>query len=209
MQTLSRSILLLALSANTVWAQATVHQHYAKDARTEQPAADGRMAPRLQSLGSHKFPVSTKSAQAQKFIDQGLNLSYGLNHAEAGRAFAEAARLDPRCAIAFWGQALVLGPNINAPMDPADEPTALALIGQAMALRSGASARERCYIEARAERYEGKAERRATCDSAYSQAMHEHARRYPTGLDAQALWVESAMDLRPWNYWRPDGTPYA
>ena len=208
MPILSRSILLLALSANTVWAQATVHQHYAKDARTEQPAADGRMAPRLQSLGSHKFPVSTKSAEAQKFVDQGTNLSYGFNHAEAGRAFAEAARLDPRCAMAFWGQALVLGPNINAPMDPGDEAKAQALIGQAMALRSGASARERGYIEALAKRYEGKAERRSACDSAYAQAMHEHAKRFPTDLDAQALWAEAAMDLRPWNYWRPDGTPY-
>jgi len=82
------------------------------------------------------------------------------------------------------------------------------LIGQAMALRSGASARERGYIEALAKRYEGKAERRSACDSAYAQAMHEHAKRFPTDLDAQALWAEAAMDLRPWNYWRPDGTPY-
>jgi len=77
-----------------------------------------------------------------------------------------------------------------------------------MALRSGASARERGYIEALAKRYEGRAERRSACDSAYAQAMHEHAKRFPTDLDAQALWAEAAMDLRPWNYWRPDGTPY-
>jgi tetratricopeptide (TPR) repeat protein len=208
MRNLSRSILLLALAANTSWAQTTVHQHYAKDARSAEPAADGRRAPRLQSLGSHKFPVTTRSAEAQKFVDQGLNLSYGFNHAEAGRAFAEAARLDPRCAMAFWGQALVLGPNINSPMDPADGPKALALVTQAMALRSGVSARERGYIEALARRYEGGPERRAACDSAYARAMREHARRFPADLDAQALWVEAAMDLRPWNYWRPDGTPY-
>jgi tetratricopeptide (TPR) repeat protein len=208
MRSLSRSILMLALFTTTTWAQTTVHQHYAKDAKTEQPAADGRMAPRLQSLGSHKFAVTTKSADAQKYIDQGMNLTYGFNHAEAGRAFAEAARLDPRCAMAFWGQALVLGPNINAPMDAGDEPKALALIGQALALRSGASARERGYIEALAKRYEGKAERRTACDSAYAEAMREHARRFPTDLDAQALWAEAAMDLRPWNYWRRDGTPY-
>jgi len=118
MRSLFGTVLALALSTTAAWAQATVHQHYAKDARTEQPAADGRMAPRLQSLGKHKFPVTTKSAEAQKYVDQGMNLTYGFNHAEAGRAFAEAARLDPRCAMAFWGQALVLGPNINAPMEP-------------------------------------------------------------------------------------------
>jgi len=202
------SVLLLALITSPTLAQTTVHQHYAKDARSAQPAADGRMAPRLQSLGSHRFPVTTKSADAQKFIDQGMNLAYGFNHAEAGRAFAEAARLDPHCAMAFWGQALVLGPNINAPMDAADEPKALALVGQALALRAGASARERGYIDALSKRYEGKAERRAACDSAYALAMREHARRFPADLDAQVLWVESAMDLRPWNYWRPDGSPY-
>jgi len=208
MRSLFGTVLALALSTTAAWAQATVHQHYAKDARTEQPAADGRMAPRLQSLGKHKFPVTTKSAEAQKYVDQGMNLTYGFNHAEAGRAFAEAARLDPRCAMAFWGQALVLGPNINAPMEPADEAKALALVRQAVALESGASARERGYIEALAKRYDGKHEHRDVCDSAYAGAMREHARRFPSDLDAQVMWAEAAMDLRPWNYWRPDMTPY-
>ena len=51
-------------------------------------------------------------------MSQGLNLAYAFNHAEARRAFREAARLDPNLAMAYWGQALVLGPNINALMEP-------------------------------------------------------------------------------------------
>lgn len=70
----------------------------------------------------------------------------GFNHAEAGRAFAEAARLDPSLAIAYWGQALVLGPNINAPMDAQAEPVAKALIQKARAPESKATARERAYM---------------------------------------------------------------
>ena len=77
---------------------------------------------------AHVFKVSTQSEQAQLFMNQGLNLAYGFNHAEAGRAFAEAARLDPNLAMAHWGMALVLGPNINAPMAPDEEPKALAII---------------------------------------------------------------------------------
>jgi len=200
--------LLLALLSTTARSQTTVHQHYAKDAKTEHAAPDGRMAPRLQSLGIHRFPVTTRSADAQRYVNQGMNLTYGFNHAEAGRSFKEAARLDPRCAMAFWGQALVLGPNINAPMDAADEPRALELVKQAVALEAGATPRERAYIDALAKRYEGKTERRAACDSAYAKAMQDVARRFPDDLDAQVLWVESGMDLRPWNYWRPDGTPY-
>ena len=90
-----------------------------------QPGPNGELAPRLQKLGSHTFPVSTKHAEAQRFMNQGLNLAYAFNHAEARRAFREAARLDPTLAMAYWGQALVLGPNINAAMEPDDEPNAL------------------------------------------------------------------------------------
>src|SRR5262245_8078275 len=100
------------------------HKHY-DDSKPAPPVAPGMpLPPRLQNLGVHTFPVSTKNERAQLFMNQGLNLTYGFNHAEASRAFAEAARLDPTLAIAYWGQALVLGPNINAAMDAAAEPKA-------------------------------------------------------------------------------------
>ena len=100
-----------------------------------QPGPNGELAPRLQSLGSHTFPVSTKNADAQTFMNQGLNLAYAFNHAEARRAFREAARLDPNLAMAYWGQALVLGPNINAMMEPNDEPHADELVKKALVAR--------------------------------------------------------------------------
>jgi len=189
-------------------AQTTVHKHYGHDERADVPAPDGSTAPRLQNLGTHQFPVTTRSAKAQAFVNQGLNLAYGFNHAESGRAFREAARLDSTCAMAYWGQALVLGPNINAPMDPADEPKARALADQAMQRRRTASARDRALIEALDRRYRGDAAARAAADSAYASAMDAVVRRFPKDDDVLALWAESAMDLRPWNYWRPDGTPY-
>ena len=111
------------------------HVHYAAAPQGALPS--GALAPRLQNLGSHTFPVSTRNRQAQLFINQGLNLAYAFNHAEARRAFREAARLDPNLAMAYWGQALVLGPNINAQMEPNDEPNALEHVQKAMSLRSG------------------------------------------------------------------------
>ena len=116
------------------------HVHYKKSAEQDKPSPTGALAPRLQNLGKHQFPVTTKSKEAQLFINQGLNLSYAFNHAESARAFKEAARLDPNLAMAFWGQALVLGPNINAGMDPTNEPVALELVKKAVALKSKASA---------------------------------------------------------------------
>ena len=126
-----------------------VHQHYERADAAHQPGPDGILAPRLQNLGVHTFKVTTRSSRAQLFVNQGLNLAYGFNHAEAGRAFAEAARLDPTCAMAYWGQALVLGPNINAVMAPEDEPKALELVLKAASLgRSVTRARARLHRRA-------------------------------------------------------------
>jgi len=183
------------------------HVHYAAAPQGASPS--GALAPRLQNLGSHTFPVSTRNRQAQLFINQGLNLAYAFNHAEARRAFREAARLDPNLPMAYWGQALVLGPNINAQMEPNEEPSAFELVQKAMSLRSRATPRERAYIEALAERYSGKAEDRRPRDEAYSAAMKKVHERFPNDLDAATLYVESMMDLRPWGYWQRDGAPHA
>jgi tetratricopeptide (TPR) repeat protein len=199
---------ILGLAAATASGETARHKHYEKSAEADQPAPSGEMAPRLQSLGKHTFPVRTKSTKAQLFVNQGVNLAYGFNHAEAGRAFREAARLDPGCAMAYWGQALVLGPNINAPMTPEDEPKAYALAQKAVALESKASAREQAYIGAVAQRYSGKAEDRAARDRVYADAMRDLVRRYPGDRDAATLYAEALMDLRPWDYWRRDGQPY-
>jgi tetratricopeptide (TPR) repeat protein len=162
----------------------------------------------LQNLGVHAFPVSTTIERAQLFMNQGLNLTYGFNHAEAGRAFAEAARLDPSLALAYWGQALVLGPNINAAMAPEAEPKAFELLQKAIALKAAASPRERAYIDALAARYTGKADDRAAADRAYAGAMRTLTEAYPDDLDARTLYAESLMDLRPWGYFTRDGQPH-
>lgn len=186
-----------------------VHQHYEKPPEAKAPADPSQpLAPRLQNLGVHRFPVSTKVSRAQLFMNQGLNLAYGFNHAEAARAFSEAARLDPTLAMAYWGHALVLGPNINSPMDPAAEPQARTLIDKALSLRAKATPRERAFIEALATRYTGKPDDRAAADRAYADAMRGVVAKFPNDTDARTLLAEALMDLRPWNYWTRDGLPY-
>ena len=189
-------------------AAAPQHKHYDEPKDAPAPTPGAPLAPRLQNLGVHTFPVSTRNERAQLFMNQGLNLTYGFNHAEAFRAFAEAARLDPTLAMAYWGQALVLGPNINAPMNPDDEPKAFDLIQKAVALKGSASPRERAYIDALAARYTGKAADRAAADRAYADAMDRLTRDFADDLDARTLYAESLMDLRPWGYFTRDGQPY-
>ncbi|MGE0814697.1 MAG: alpha/beta fold hydrolase [Vicinamibacterales bacterium] len=184
------------------------HKHYDQPARAEEPGPDGRLAPRLQNLGSHTFPVSTTNGEAQRFVNQGINLAYAFNHAESRRAFREAARLDPSLAIAYWGQALVLGPNINAVMEPNEEPRAHELVQEAKARMAQASPKERALIEALAARYSGSAQDRQANDAAYAAAMRTVHERFPDDLDIAMFYVESMMDLRPWGYWMPDGRPH-
>jgi tetratricopeptide (TPR) repeat protein len=159
-------------------------------------------------LGGLHHPVSTKSAEAQKFFDQGLALVYAFNHDEAIRSFKNAAGLDPELAMAYWGIALALGPNINLPVDPEREKAAYEALQKAQALSKKAPEQERAYIEALSKRYSNdpKADLRKL-DIDYKNAMSELVRQYPDDLDAATLYAESAMDLRPWMLWKPDGSP--
>lgn len=165
--------------------------------------------PLYTNLGSHHKRISTRIPAAQQYFDQGLRLVYGFNHAEAIRSFTRAAELDPTCAMCYWGIALAYGPHVNAPMDVASGVAAYAALEKARALKSHATAPERAYIDALAQRYEADPPAdRIRLDKSYSQAMAQVAKTYPDDLDAATLYAESLMDLRPWNYWRPDGTPY-
>ena len=162
--------------------------------------------PLWDNLGRLHFAVSTKHPLAQRYFDQGLKLAYAFNHAEAARAFRQAQILDPACALCHWGEALVLGPNINAPMDEAANATALAALTRAQMHASAASDRERALIAALARRYSGdpKAER-AALDAAYAEAIGKVAARYPRDADITLLHAEALMDLSPWDYWEAAG----
>ncbi len=164
-------------------------------------------APRLMSgLGNVHHPVSTKNKQAQDFFDQGLKLVYGFNHDEARRSFQEAARLDPKLAMAWWGAALTLGPNYNLPVDQENEKAGYEAVQRALSLAGNASEPERAYINALVVRYtnDPKADLHQL-DRNYADAMGKLSARYPDDLDAATLYAESVMNLNPWKLWTPEG----
>jgi len=176
--------------------------------QNESSDENGRIAPLLSGMGDHHHAITTDDAMAQRFFDQGLALAYGFNHKEAERSFREVARLDPECAMAYWGIALVLGPNINAAMDEAEVANAFTAIQKALELATNASAKEQAYINALAKRYAPQpVADRKPLDEAYAQAMKEVAQRYPDDPDAAALAAEALMDLHPWDFWERDGQP--
>src|SRR6267378_1730054 len=99
----------------------------------------------LSGFGKVHISITTRSEKAQAFFDQGLALLHSFWLYEADRSFAEAARLDPQCAMAQWGIAMA-GIN-NTRRNEA--------IKQAQALSSNVSPRERLYIAAVEARYQG------------------------------------------------------
>jgi tetratricopeptide (TPR) repeat protein len=164
-------------------------------------------APRLYpDLGRLALRIETRSPQAQAYFNQGLRLAFGFNHAEAQRAFQAAQKLDPQCAMCFWGEALILGPNINVPMMPEAHAPAWAALQKAVALKARASDRNRALIEALETRYSSdpKADRPAH-DARYADAMKAVAARFPSDDNLLALAAEAAMDTQPWDYWEAAG----
>lgn len=196
------SILLLLLS----FAPPATAQH--ERAATPSTAGAAERPPLLSGFGNARFHITTRSRQALRYFDQGLNCCYAFNHEEAIRAFEEAARLDPGCAMAHWGIAYACGPNINLPMDEGHGKRAYEEVQKALALALKATERERAYIQALSKRYgDPPSADQHALDVAYADAMREVMRKYPGDLDAATLFAESMMNLRPWDFYTWDGTP--
>ena len=203
-----RPVAHLILIATLLAGGPAAADHPGGDAPAQSAAAAPALEePLLDGLGSLRFSTATKNARARRFIDQGLTLHYAFNHEEAIRSFEQAARLDPRSAMAWWGVALAHGPNINLPMESAAGTKAWAAIEKAQALAREANPRERAYVAALAKRYEPEpGGARARLDSAYVDAMRALARAWPDDVDASTLFAEALMNLRPWDHWAKDGT---
>jgi tetratricopeptide (TPR) repeat protein len=193
------AVLVLISQSLLPVAYAQQHEHEPK------PSGQASLIP---GVGKVSHRVSTSKPEAQRFFDQGLALSYAFNHEEASRSFQRAADIDPNLAMAYWGIALVSGPNYNMDVDPLREKLAYEAVQKALSLVGGASEPERDYINALARRYSiepGADLKKLSLD--YKNAMAAVVQKYPDDLDAATLYAESMMNLRPWQLWHADGTP--
>ena len=169
-------------------------------------------APLFEGMGQYEMPITTQDSDAQRYFNQGMVLAFAFNHAESIRSFRAAQRLDPTCAMCFWGEALATGPNINVTskgkviMAPAERIAAYAALQKAIALQDNVTPREQGYINALANRYNGDVNSdRAPLDLAWADAMGELAAQYPEDMTAASIYAEALMNTMPWNYWSDDG----
>lgn len=157
--------------------------------------------------GSYHRVVTTQSKEAQAYFDQGLAFLYGFNKEAANDAFHEAARLDPGCAMAYWGIAMANGPDINAPTIGAESEKE-ATEALAKARQGHASEVERQLIDAAILRYQSPPPNdQYPLYQNYASKMREVWHNFPTDPDVGAIFAESMMDLHPWAQWHKDGTP--
>ena len=172
-------------------------------ARQTAPAAS---LPAGGKIGDIAYAVTTEIEQAQTQFNRGVAFMWNFNHAEAVKAFKAAQAADPNCAMCFWGEALALGPNINAPMAPEANAPAWAATEKALSLRSNASEKEQALITALGYRYSANPpDDRAKLDEAYAQQMGDVAKRFPDDDFIAVAAAEANMDMQAWDYWELDG----
>jgi tetratricopeptide (TPR) repeat protein len=171
-------------------------------------------APLFDGMGDHHHYITRSHPGVQRYFNQGLIIDFAFNHAESVRSFRAAQRLDPKCAMCYWGEALALGPNINVTsngrvvMSHEDRVAAYAAIQKAAEFKGFVSAEEADYIDALAVRYNGDpSTSRDPLDLAYVDAMRELHQRYPEDDDAASLFAEAAMNTMPWDYWLDPDNP--
>lgn len=168
-----------------------------------------QVAPLFEGLDVLNVPISTDNELVQKYFNQGLVLAYGFNHAEAARSFYYATKLDPTCAMAYWGYAFVLGPNYNAGMEDDNYQRAYDAAQKAVQLSNkGVTPKEKALIQALSKRYvEIPIADRTPLDQAFSNAMAAVFEKFPDDPDIGTLYGESLMNLHPWDLWTHEGEP--
>ena len=207
---LTRSTSMKTLNSRLLYLRGTVALFAAiacaSSTRADASKGPSSPAPLFEDIGRHHHPISTRSAQAQRYFDQGMMLVFNFNHKEAIRSFRAAASLDPECAMAAWGEAYAYGPHINGPMTDDAVPLAWDALQRAQRLLPNANPRERAYLGALATRYvaPGVKQDRAELDRAFAHAMRGVAQKFPDDHDAVVLWVDAWMNTTPWDYWQAD-----
>jgi hypothetical protein len=195
-------------------------------------AADGHYAPVFPGWGHYHYKIATTSDSAQYFFDQGLSLYYSYHLAESAASFKEATRRDSNCTMAYWGEALALGPYYNNTWFYKMPPEVLPVLKKMNALAASANPalaafanlpsanpasansahanpREADLISALNNRYSNDTSdsHRPQLNHAWSQAVRSLIAKYPDDNDIKALYIDGVMTEHAWDFWDQKGNP--
>ncbi|WP_214226209.1 hypothetical protein [Pedobacter sp. B4-66] len=170
------------------------------------PSDNGKFMILLPNWGDYSYQISTTSDSAQVYFNQGLTMYYSYHMKEALASFKEAARFDPNCAMAYWGQALATGPSYNSAhlyVIPKNISEVLKLMNAGKA-----SAKERDLLKVMNLRYPSSDVDTVKKDlnTKYAQGMKALISIYPGDADIKALFIDAVMLIHPWEFWNNDGS---
>jgi tetratricopeptide (TPR) repeat protein len=153
--------------------------------------------------------VTTQSPEAQQWFDQGLQLLYGFDHAAAVSAFTQATKLDPGCAMAWWGLAYAHGPNIDNPrMTEAQSKAAYDAAQEGLKHVDHVEPAERALMMACSKRFAWPAPQdRTSLDEAFAADMREAWMQFPNDPEISVAYADSLMIQQPHEYWSHKGEP--
>jgi tetratricopeptide (TPR) repeat protein len=129
----------------------------------------------MDGLGYAGIEADSDNREARAWFAQGVRLIWAFDEAEAIRAFKEAQRLDPECALCFFGEAWARGPTINLQPRTEELAAARAAAQRAVALAGDLSPRDRVLVEGMALRTRAGA---AFSNRPYAKFMERAAARF-------------------------------
>ncbi|PWV56319.1 hypothetical protein [Chitinophaga sp. S165] len=175
--------------------------------KTVRTDANGKFAPVFPGWGTYHYGIHTSSDSAQFYFDQGLNLYYSYHLTEALASFKEAARYDTSCAMAYWGQALAMGPYYNSYYY--EMPVTIFPVLEKMNQALPGTEKEKGLVKAMNERYSADTSdtKRSELNRAYARSLAALIKKHPADADIKALYVDAVMLEHTWDFWQSDGTP--
>lgn len=174
------------------------------------PGEDGKYIPAMPGWGNHFYKVNTSDDSAQYYFNQGLTMYYSYHAREAIASFKEAARFDNTCAMAYWGQALAMGPGYNSSYGYHMGKNVPGVVTEMSKAAAYASSKEKELIAVMQTRYnisDTSDVQRKQLNEAYAEGMKQLMLKYPDDNDIKALYVDAIMLIHAWNFWNPDGSP--
>jgi tetratricopeptide (TPR) repeat protein len=131
---------------------------------------------RIEGIGHSHITITTKSAVAQQWFDQGLALLHCFWDYEAVRAFEQSVRLDPNCAMCHWGLSRALGFQAGTDEQVKQE------LAKAKELAAKTSDHEQRYIRAYADSQDKNDDENGR---KFDTAMEALIDRYPDDIEAR------------------------
>jgi hypothetical protein len=167
--------------------------------------------PALTGWGNYSWKLGTKSDSARFYFNQGINMYYGFHIIESLASFQKSAQFDPGFALAYWGQALAYGPNINDAGYYIENPKAWPAIQKAVSLlNNNSNAKEKALINAQVKHFSPDSTAiRGDLNKAYAAEMKSLSQQFADDPDVASLYVDALMNLHPWDLYDHSGNPQA